>query len=127
MPDGLASAQAADRRTISAKQVGDHVDLRMPLDGGAAVLLHRREVQVAKPAAKAGQLVIRERLPAEQQHGMIEPGPMDGPEQRVIDPAQVGTADLGAEHRAGGYDVDPCSGGIVGCFDVHQAFPVVKR
>ena len=57
--------------------VRDDVDLRMPLDEAPAGLLDRRPVEIAEAAAERDQVVVAERLAAEQQDLMIEPGAMD--------------------------------------------------
>jgi hypothetical protein len=85
VPDRLAGAEAADRLTVRAEHVGDDGDLRLALHEAAAVLLRRRPTEVAAAAAEGDQVVVGQRLAAEQQHGMREPGPVDGVELRVRD------------------------------------------
>ena len=73
VPHRFAVAEAADRRAVHL-DIGDDVDLRQALDETAAGLLDRGPVEIAKAAAEGDQLLVVERLPAEQQHRMGVPG-----------------------------------------------------
>ena len=71
----------------------------MALDEPLPVLLHRREIEPAEPPAERDQLFIRQLLPAEQQHGMPEPGAVNAVERQVVNAPKINAVNLGAERR----------------------------
>ena len=96
VPHRFARAEAADRNTV-LDHVRDDVDFRMPVDEASPVLLDRREVQLAEPAAERDQVIVAQRLSAEQQHQMIQPGAMDRGKFAVVDATQIDPANLRAK------------------------------
>jgi hypothetical protein len=74
----------------------------MPLDEPLASLLHRRLVQLPKSAAERHEILIGERLIAEEEHLMIEPRAMDCREQLIVEHTKIDAIDPGAERRTRG-------------------------
>src|SRR5262249_61805457 len=95
-----AVAQAPDRLPVHL-DVGDDIDLRQAFDEAPAVLLDRGPVEVPEAAAEGDQLLIAERLAAEQQHRMIVPGLDDALERGRVELAQIDAGHFGAERPAG--------------------------
>src|SRR5262249_20049403 len=79
----------------------DDIKLGLALDEAASSLLHRGPVEVAEAAREGDELVVAERLPAEEQHRMLDPGVADRGELRIADGAQIDPADLGADAAGG--------------------------
>ena len=67
VPDGLAIAQASDRRAVH-EHVGDGVDLGQALDDATSGFLYGSPVEIAKASAECDQALVAERLIAKQQH-----------------------------------------------------------
>jgi hypothetical protein len=118
VPDGLAGAEAADRLAVRAEHVGDDVDFRMAGDEALAVLLHRREVEIAEAAAEGDEVGVGETLAAEEQDGMGEPGGVERGESGIVEIAEV---DPGHFHpEAGAFAGQRCR-----CF--HGGSPLFAR
>ncbi len=96
VPDGLTGTEAADGHAVF-DNVRDNVDFGMPFDEPAAVLLNGRLVECAESAAEGDQVRVTELLVAEQQDGMLEPGPIDLRKHPIVDRSQIDAAHLSAE------------------------------
>jgi sodium-dependent dicarboxylate transporter 2/3/5 len=105
MPDGFTGAEAADGDAV-LDDVRDDVDLGIPVDEPAPVLLDRRLIECAEAAAERDQVGVGELLIAHQDDGVIEPRLIEGAERRIIDDAEIDAADFGAERGAGGHDLE---------------------
>jgi hypothetical protein len=104
----LAVTQAADRLAVHL-DVGHDVDFGHALDEAAAVLLDRRPVEVAEPAAECDQLVIVQRLAAHQKHRMRVPGTDHLRERGVVEIPEIDAPHLCAERPTSRNDLD-CMG-----------------
>jgi sodium-dependent dicarboxylate transporter 2/3/5 len=104
VPHRLAGAEAANRDAV-LDDVRHDVDLGMPFDEPAAVLLDRRLIEGAETAAERDQIAIAELLIAEQQYRMVEPRAMDLREGRLVYSTEIDTSYFGAERGAGRNDV----------------------
>ena len=96
VPDRFAVAEAADRLAVHL-DVGDDVDLRQALDEAAAGLLDRRPVEIAEAAAEGDQLLVAQRLAADQHHRMLVPGVHQASERRVVEVPEIDAPHLRAE------------------------------
>ena len=105
VPHGFTGAETADRHAV-LDHVRDDVNLGMPLDEPASVLLDGRVIERAEPAAERDQIVISELLMAKEDDRVVEPRLVNGGEGRVVDGAQIDAAYFRAERRAGGDDVE---------------------
>ena len=101
MPDGFSGAEAADGDTVF-DHVRHDVNLGMAFDEPAAVLLDRRLVERPEPAAEGDQIDVAELLVAEEQHRVLEPGPINLRKGRVIYRPQIDTPYFGTERRGRG-------------------------
>ena len=68
VPDGLAVTQRADRIALGVEHVGDDVDVGIARWADAATLLVGRRIEFAEAAAEGQQVVVAERLAAQQDH-----------------------------------------------------------
>jgi len=101
VPHRLASPKTTNRYAV-LYHVGHHVDLRISFHEAPSVLLDRRPVELTKPAAAGDQVLVSQRLPAEEQHQMFQPGAMNGREITRTEATQIDPADLRtkrASHR----------------------------
>jgi hypothetical protein len=105
MPHGLTGAEAADRLAVHG-DVGHDVDLGQPVDEAPARLLNRRPVEVAEAAAECDEILIAERLAADQKDLMVVPGSLERREPRRVEIFQVDVPYLGAERGSGRNHVD---------------------
>src|SRR5262249_31764496 len=71
-------------------------------DEAATVLLDRRPIEIAEPPAEGDQVLVVERLPTEQEHGMEMPGVDDAFKGIRIEIAQIHSAHFRGERPAGG-------------------------
>src|SRR4029077_15743927 len=101
MPDGLAGAEAADGDTVF-DHVRHDVNLGMAFDEPRAVFLNGRLIERAEPAAEGDQIGVAELLVAEEQHRVLEPGPINLRKGGVIYRAEIDTAYVGTERRGRG-------------------------
>src|SRR6516225_3170954 len=75
-------------------------DFRQTLDEPAAIFLDRRPVKIAEAAAECDQVLIAQRLPANQQDRMLVPGVHQASEHPVVEVSQINASHLGSERRA---------------------------
>ena len=96
---GVVDADVA----IAVHDVGDDQYLGML---GMQILVEDMDLEIAEAAAERDLPGLVDALVAEQQHGVLVPGPLDGGEGRVVEiPREVHAAHLGAERRVEGCDV----------------------
>ena len=100
MPYCFAVAEAPNRFAVHL-DVGDNVDFRQTLDEPAAIFLDRRPVKIAEAAAECDQVLIAQRLPANQQYRMLVLGVHQLSERPVVEVSQINASHLGSERRAG--------------------------
>jgi sodium-dependent dicarboxylate transporter 2/3/5 len=104
VPHGLTGAEAADGDAVF-DDVGHHVNFGIPLDEPAAIFLDRCLIERTEPAAEPDQIAVAEVLVAEQQHRVVEPGPIDLRKHIIVYRSEIDTADLSAERRGCGDNV----------------------
>src|SRR5512133_690743 len=100
MPYCFTVAEAPNRFT-GHFDIGDNVNFRQTLDESAAIFLDRRPVKIAETAAECDQVLIAQRLPANQQYRMSLPSVHQLCEHLVIEVSQINASHLGGERRAG--------------------------
>jgi sodium-dependent dicarboxylate transporter 2/3/5 len=109
VPDRLAGAEAANGHTV-LHDIGDDVDLWMPVHKSTAVLLNRRVIERSEATAEGNEVGIGERLIPEQHDGVIEPRFVNRPEDGVVDRREIHPSYFGAEGGSGGDDVKSSDG-----------------
>ena len=100
VPDGFAGTEAADGHAV-LDDVRDDVDLGEAVNEAAAVLLDRRLIERAEPAAERDEIRVAEMLIAEEQDRVVQPGAIDFLERPVVQGTQINAAEFRAERRSG--------------------------
>jgi sodium-dependent dicarboxylate transporter 2/3/5 len=100
VPDRFARAKAADGDAV-LDDVRHDVELGKAVNEAAAVLLDRRLIEGAEPAAERDEVRVAKLLIAEEQNRVVQPRAVDLVEGPVVQRAQIDAADFGAERRAG--------------------------
>src|SRR5262245_52877246 len=98
MPYRVTVAEAPNRFAVHL-DVGDNIDFRQTLDEPAAIFLDRRPVKIAEAAAECDQVLIAQRLLANQQYRMLVPGLDQSPERRVVEVPQINASHLASDPR----------------------------
>ena len=83
VPHRLAGAERADRVAVLVEHVGHDIDLGIARRADPAALLVGRRIELAEAPAEGQQVVVAERLAAQQDHRMLVPGALDGGELRL--------------------------------------------
>jgi solute carrier family 13 (sodium-dependent dicarboxylate transporter), member 2/3/5 len=105
VPHGFTRTEAAYSDAV-LDDVRHDVDLGMPVDKASSIFLNRSLIERAEAAAEGDQLVVGQLLVAEQQHGVVEPRPVDVPETRVVYRTKIDIADFRAKRCASWHDVE---------------------
>ena len=71
VPHRLAGAQGADRIAVGVEHVGHDIDVGIARRADAAALLVGRRIELAEAPAERQQVVVAERLAAQQDHRML--------------------------------------------------------
>jgi sodium-dependent dicarboxylate transporter 2/3/5 len=100
MPDRLAGTEAADGDAV-LDDVRHDVDFGVAVNEAAAVFLDGRMIERPEAAAEVDQIRVAKLLVAEQQHGVVEPRPIDDVERVSVDGAQVDATYFRTEGCAG--------------------------
>src|SRR5690349_11886736 len=127
MPYCFTVAEAPDRFTVYF-DIGDNIDFWQTLDEPSAIFLDRRPVKIAEAAAECDQVLIAQRLPANQQYRMSAPSVHQLSEHPVIEVSQINASHLGSERRAGRNHVERACGTVVCssrlCAECHFRLPL---
>src|SRR5262249_46061076 len=113
VPYSFAVAEAADRLAVHL-DVGNDVNLREALDETAARFLDRRPIEFPEAAAEGDQLLITERLIADQHHCILLPRLNEPRESGLAERPEIDAPHLSAERSIGRDHVDPLRGTTFG-------------
>src|SRR5262245_1875892 len=100
MPNRLPGSERADRLAAGIEHIGDDVNIRVAGRTEASVLLVRRRIELAKPAAEAYEVIIADLLVTKQQGRPPMPDCGNVGEVRIAQASQVDPQNFGANGGA---------------------------
>ncbi len=106
VPDRLAVAEVAERRSVPGLQVRDHQDFGILVEIGLADDAHSRRLQLAEPLAEGDQLRIAQVLVPDQHDEMVVIGLPDALERLAGELRQVDASDLRSQSLSRRHDLE---------------------